>query len=70
MALGGVSANDPTHVFVLHVFQEAQLSVGSFGEEFRLKRAVQFLNGHFGATSSIDGRALREKEEFGERGLP
>lgn len=52
---GGISANDPTHVFVLHVFQEAQLSVGSFGKEFGLKRAVQFLNGHFGTTSSIDG---------------
>lgn len=52
---GGISANDPTHVFVLHVFQEAQLSVGSFGKEFRLKWPVQFLNGHFGTTSSING---------------
>ncbi|KAK4830924.1 hypothetical protein QYF61_014297 [Mycteria americana] len=53
--LGGISANNTTHVFMLHVLQEAQLSVGSFGKKFRLKWAVQFLNGHFGTTSSIDG---------------
>lgn len=62
-AAPGGPAGDRTHVFVLHVFQEAQLSVGSLGKEFGLKRAVQFLNGHFGTISSIDSRASGEQEQ-------
>lgn len=62
-------ASAPTHVFVLHVLEKAQLAVGSLGEELRLKRAVQLLYGHFGTGPAIDSRASGSgNRELGERG--
>lgn len=43
----------PAHVFMLHVLEEPQLSVGPFGKELRLERSVELLNGHFGSGSVV-----------------
>lgn len=42
-----------SHIFMSHVFEEPQLSVGPLGEELRLERSVQLLDGHFGSCSGV-----------------
>lgn len=41
-----VFAVPASYVFVLHVFEKSQLSVGPFGKKFGLERPVEFLDGH------------------------
>lgn len=43
----------PAHVFMFHVLEEPQLSVGPLGKKLRLERSVEFLNGHFGSGSVV-----------------
>lgn len=43
----------PAHVFMFHVLEEPQLSVGPLGKELRLERSVEFLDGHFGSGSVV-----------------
>lgn len=43
----------PAHVFMFHVLEEPQLSVGPLGKELRLERSVEFFNGHFGSGSVV-----------------
>lgn len=35
-----------SYIFMLHVFEESQLSVGSFGKKFGLEGPVELLDGH------------------------
>ena len=43
------------HIFMFHVFEEPQLSVRPLGEQLRLERPVQLLDGHFGSGSGVHG---------------
>lgn len=44
-----------SYVFVLHVFEEPELSIGPFGEEFGLEGSMEFLDGHLRARPAIKG---------------
>lgn len=37
----------PTHIFMLHVFEQSKLPVGPFSKDLRLEGPVELLNGHF-----------------------
>lgn len=42
-----------SHVFMLHVLEEPQFSVGPLGKELRLERSVEFLDCYFGSGSVV-----------------
>lgn len=42
-----------SHIFMLHVLEEPQLSVGPLGKELRLEGPIQLLDGHFGSCSGV-----------------
>lgn len=42
-----------SHVFMFHVLEEPQFSVGPLGKELRLERSVEFLDGHLGSGSAV-----------------
>lgn len=53
--LGGwyLKGTSASHVFMFHVLEEPQFSVGPLGKELRLERSVQFLDGHLGSGSVV-----------------
>lgn len=44
-----------THILMLHVLQQHQLSVGSLGKDLGLEGAAQLLDGHFLPGLLVDG---------------
>lgn len=58
--LKGTSAS---HVFMFHVLEEPQLSVGPLGEELRLERSVELLDGHLGSGSVVHRWAESKKNQ-------
>lgn len=49
----GAQGSAGPHVLMFHVFEEPQLPVSPLGEDLRLERSVELLDGHLGSSSGV-----------------